>query len=230
MQLASEFDAGHDDLVLDMAFNYYGTRMVTCSSDHKIKVWELVEHEWRLCDSWKGHDSAVLKVSWAHPSFGQLFCSCSYDKSIKVWEEQEQEQTLGSRRWIERAKLGQSKSMVQDVQFAPHYLGLKIASISADGMMMIYDAADPMKVSSWNLSDAFEVVNIATREPDIKYAFSWCQSKFQPPMMAVSSGREQPVRIFRLDQQNHWQPYESLLGNAGIVRSVAWAPNMGRFI
>jgi hypothetical protein len=28
MEVATEFDAGHEDFVLDMAFNFYGNRMI----------------------------------------------------------------------------------------------------------------------------------------------------------------------------------------------------------
>jgi nucleoporin SEH1 len=48
-----------------------------------------VNQEWKLNDTWKAHDSSVLKVAWAHPEFGQLFSSCSFDRTIKIWEEQE---------------------------------------------------------------------------------------------------------------------------------------------
>jgi nucleoporin SEH1 len=37
----------------------------------------------------EGHDSAIIKVSWAHPEFGEIFCSCSFDRTIRIWEEQE---------------------------------------------------------------------------------------------------------------------------------------------
>jgi WD40 repeat protein len=48
-------------------------------------------------------------------------------------------------------------------------------------------------------------------------------------MMAISCGKEQIVKIFRLDGQNNWQPCETLTGSNGTIRDVAWAPNMGRY-
>ena len=30
----------HDDYVLDLAFDFYGKRIATCSVDQKIKIWE----------------------------------------------------------------------------------------------------------------------------------------------------------------------------------------------
>ncbi len=41
--------------------------------------------------------------------------------------------------------------------------------------------------------------------------------------------KEHTAKVFRLDPQNHWQAFEILPNHGGIVRDVAWAPNLGRF-
>ena len=38
--MLSSFPLHHDDYVLDMAFDFYGKRIATCSADQKIRVWE----------------------------------------------------------------------------------------------------------------------------------------------------------------------------------------------
>ena len=43
--LGMEFTAltpSHGDVVNDLAFDFYGKRFATCSSDKEIKVWDLV--------------------------------------------------------------------------------------------------------------------------------------------------------------------------------------------
>lgn len=50
---ATHFSAGHDDLVHDVAYDFYGQRLVTCSSDQKIKVWEQADGVWVVNDAWK---------------------------------------------------------------------------------------------------------------------------------------------------------------------------------
>lgn len=45
-QLAS-FETGHGDMVHDAAFDYYGKRLATCSSDRAIKVFEVVGEQVR---------------------------------------------------------------------------------------------------------------------------------------------------------------------------------------
>ena len=58
------FSHGHQDLVLAVDFNYFGTRMVTASSDHRLKVWDKKEDSWTLVESWKAHDAEIIDVSW----------------------------------------------------------------------------------------------------------------------------------------------------------------------
>jgi nucleoporin SEH1 len=58
------FSHGHQDLVLAVDFNYFGTRMVTASSDHRLKVWDKKDESWTLVESWKAHDAEILDVSY----------------------------------------------------------------------------------------------------------------------------------------------------------------------
>lgn len=36
----------HDDFIHDLAFDWYGNRLATCSSDQKIKVWDHINGKW----------------------------------------------------------------------------------------------------------------------------------------------------------------------------------------
>jgi WD40 repeat protein len=38
--MLSSFPLQHDDYVLDLAFDFYGKRLATCSADQKIRIWE----------------------------------------------------------------------------------------------------------------------------------------------------------------------------------------------
>jgi nucleoporin SEH1 len=226
MNISQEFLAGHDDLIHDIKFNFYGNRFVTCSSDHKLKVWDKAQST-TLNDSWKAHEAPVLRVSWAHPEFGQIIASASFDRTVRIWEEVDHENINSGRRWQEKCKLGHAKSTIQDVQFAPNHLGLKLACCSADGIMRIYEAMDPMNSSDWILSHVFELAQGA-KEPEGQFCLSWCPSKLLPPMLVAGCGKENIAKIFRLDQNNTWSAYETLPGHNGLIRDVAWAPNMGR--
>lgn len=79
----------HKDLIHDVAFDYYGTRMATCSSDQTVRVWELDAPvgKWNCTASWKAHSGSVWKVTWANPEYGQVIATCSFDRTAAVWEE-----------------------------------------------------------------------------------------------------------------------------------------------
>ena len=38
--MLSSFPLLHEDYVLDLAFDFYGRRIATCSADQKIRIWE----------------------------------------------------------------------------------------------------------------------------------------------------------------------------------------------
>ncbi len=90
MSAARTFDTGHSDLIHDCAFDFYGKRVATCSSDRLIKVYEAGEGgeaEGVPSATLKGHDGPVFQVAWAHPQFGTLLASCGYDKRVIVFRE-----------------------------------------------------------------------------------------------------------------------------------------------
>jgi hypothetical protein len=58
----ADFDAGHRDMVSVTKFNFYGNRIVTASSDHRMKVWDLKDNQWQLTDTWRAHDAEIRDV------------------------------------------------------------------------------------------------------------------------------------------------------------------------
>ena len=148
-----ELKPGHEDVVNDLVFNYYGKRLASCSADKKIKVWTLDEskQEWLSEDvSTRAHQDNIWRLSWAHPEFGQLLASCSEDGTAKIWVEQE---TLSSQiKWVSKATLSDSKKPLNDVKFANRALGLRLATASADGHLRIYEARSPFDPSTWTLN------------------------------------------------------------------------------
>ena len=73
MYVTKSINADHEDLIHDVAYDFYGKRMATCSSDQKVKVWDQDEAgNWNCSASWKTHNGSVWKVTWAHPEFGQV--------------------------------------------------------------------------------------------------------------------------------------------------------------
>ncbi|KIY47304.1 WD40 repeat-like protein [Fistulina hepatica ATCC 64428] len=160
----------HSDLVTDVAYDFYGIRLATCSLDQRIKVWALDQQSgtWSVEDDWKAHDAAVSKLSWAHPEFGSLIASSSFDRTVRVWEQTSPSQTPDPKasangiqpstgRWVERALLTDARGTVRGVEFAPHHFGLKLASVASDNYVRIYECLEQPGVSSWQLTEEIDL-------------------------------------------------------------------------
>ena len=149
-----EVSPSHEDLVHDIAFDFYGKRFATCSSDKHIKIWTLDEEKdtWTSYDIPRAHQNSIWRLSWANPEYGQLLASCSDDNTICLWEEQESTTVADSSqdRW-KKVKLASHKRSVNDVKFCHRSLGLKLASACADGYLRIYEALDIFDINKWDL-------------------------------------------------------------------------------
>ena len=64
MTKVEQFDAVHGDKVVALHVNFDGSRVLTASVDHRIKVWNRDEHtgELKLLDVFKAHDGDVKDV------------------------------------------------------------------------------------------------------------------------------------------------------------------------
>ncbi|KAF9239328.1 WD40-repeat-containing domain protein [Melanogaster broomeanus] len=170
--------SAHDDLVTDLSYDFYGLRLATCSLDQKIKIWQLDESNgtWSVEEEWKAHDAAVSKLSWAHPEFGTIIASASFDRTVKIWEQTSlaaagaqlngsapSQQVSGSgstSRWVERAVLVDARGTMRAVEFAPHYFGLKLATISSDHHLRIYECLEQSSLATWQLSEEVDVTTL----------------------------------------------------------------------
>jgi protein transport protein SEC13 len=75
--------------VHDVAVDYYGKRLATCSSDRLIKLFAVGAGDvpTTALATLAGHEGPVWQVAWAHPKFGSILASCSYDRQVIVWRE-----------------------------------------------------------------------------------------------------------------------------------------------
>jgi len=178
----------HDDYVHDVAYDYYGRRIATCSSDQKIKIWmQGPDGSWLRQAEWKAHYGPVWRVTFAHPEFGQVIASCSFDHNVLVWEEQEGVDDKGRvvSRWHKRAQLSDARDSVNEIKFAPRHMGLKIAAGSADGHVRVYEATDATSLAHWEFSDEFEAEPSSTGGVA---CLAWTTSPFDTAMMVVGGG------------------------------------------
>eukprot|EP00501_MAST-03F_sp_TOSAG23-6_P000593 GSMAST32.ASY1.ANO1.614.1 assembled CDS len=213
MKVVNRFPSQHDDFIHDVAYDFYGKRLATCSSDRTIKIWEQVYNGgWVLQASWKAHTSSVWQLAWANPVFGQVLASCSYDRTVTIWEEQE-----GILSWKQKAQLVDSKESVNTIEFAPRHLGLKLATGSSDGYVRVYEAGDVLNLSHWQLQDNSGASNHTSSTSGGVTCLSWCTAGISPPCIWVHNA-----------EIKRWQPALQLTGHSAGVNDISWAPSMGR--
>ena len=175
--------------VHDITFDWYAKRLAVSSSDGKIKIYsKLVDSKWKLNYDFRAHDDVVNKVKWAHPDFGSIIATSSFDKTVIIWEEpkinsifqsQDSPDLIENKPWIVRAKLSDSKEVIEDIKFAPKYKGLLLATASSDGSFRIYEAPDIMNLGSWQIRSSNRV------NPNGISAISWSQNNLNPLMLAI---------------------------------------------
>eukprot|EP00941_MAST-03F_sp_MAST-3F-sp1_P000466 g466.t1 len=234
MKKFSSFPSEHMDFIHDVAYDFYGKRVATCSSDRTIKIWQQnavaegldkSSPAWTLQSSWKAHTASVWKLCWAHPVFGQVLASCSYDHTVTIWEEQE---GVNQVTWKQKAQLVDSRESVNTIAFAPRHLGLKLATGSSDGFVRVYEAADVLNLSHWQLQNKFK--NDDAVEGSGVTCLSWCHRRFDAPMLAVGyDAAETPPSIWvHNSKMKRWQAALQLIGHTDAVHDISWAPTLGR--
>jgi len=160
-----------------------------------LQIWdEDGQGKWSVTSSWKAHSGSIWRVSWAHPEFGQVVATCSFDRTASVWEEvigdKISASNTPSRRWVRRTTLVDSRTSVTDVEFAPKYLGLLLATASADGIIRIYEAPDIMNLSQWPVQH-----EIANKLP--LSCLSWNTSTYMVTQLLAVSIHKSLREIYR---------------------------------
>ncbi|XP_049848602.1 nucleoporin SEH1-B-like [Schistocerca gregaria] len=228
MRLLQQILTEHESLIHDAAYDYYGRRLATCSSDQRIKIWDLNDLQGWVCTAdWKSHSGAIWKIDWAAPEFGQVIASCSFDRSVCIWEEAEDESALGElKKWKKKASFGDSHGSVSSVKFAPPHFGLKLATCSEDNIVRIYEATDITNLSQWQITDQFDTCEGGSGGV---MSIAWNTFILDPPTLAIGTTCDPNPRIWQYNEKTRkWQVIVTLTGHKDVIHDIAWAPNMGK--
>lgn len=218
----------HYDQITSVAYDFYGLRLATCSVDHTIKVFDRVGSGWELNDSWRAHEAAVVKVSWAGPLHAPLLASASHDCTVKLWDEVPEEPCNSGRRWRRKHTISDFRGPLYDVEFCANGVALKLAAIASDGVLRVYEAIDANNLSSWAAMVEVPLLNRpVSRQLQSSFSISWSPTPSFPDWIAVSVLDD--ALLFRPEvNTGKYVRVADLPGHAGLIRDIAWAPSFGR--
>ena len=220
-------------IVCCISFNYYGTRLALSTADQVIQIWNFEGGVWQLSHKFSAHYGAIFKVRWAHPEFGSLLASCSFDKAVNIYEENAEDQS-----WNTLATLIESKEPVEDIQFSPQQIGLKLATCSANGEIRLYEPSNPGNQKVWSVINAF------TASPLGSNVIAWEQGICSCPSLLVGNNdvttasikfcrtfdvEPELIQLWTYSGLNKcWEKRFWPSGHDAAVVDICWAPLMGR--
>ena len=201
----------HKSFIHCIAYDHYGIRIGSCLSEQKIQILDLNydTNKWEVSDTWEAHDGSIIKLDWAHPKHGQIVASCSLDNTVRIFEEQGIGKRENKWQWFERAKLKEANAGVYDISFSPIKHGLKIASVSADGYVRIYEAIDASNLAEWTL-----IANLKIHERNVEFTtpistcIDWGKCHSGPAQLVVAY--QNICKIYSQNKQGQWHVFKNI--------------------
>ncbi|KAJ6100005.1 hypothetical protein N7467_001540 [Penicillium canescens] len=230
----ADFDAGHRDLVTVTRFNFYGNRIVTASSDHRMKVWDLKDGQWQLIDTWRAHDAEIRDANWNGPFTGQHIGSVGEDMKLKLWQEDVTQPPNSGRRFrcIFRLTAPERHPFVS-LDFRNIDMESWMAAITRDGYLMVLEPTSPDTLADWQTIDQFRVCTAPERgeETSFKVQFHHDPTDIthivspdsDRKSMSLVVAAMDTVKIYRTDSNRQFYHAIELNGHSGLVRDISWA-------
>ncbi|KAH9868935.1 hypothetical protein J1614_008010 [Plenodomus biglobosus] len=236
MAAFQNFSHGHQDLVLAVDFNYFGTRMVTASSDHRLKIWDKKDESWSLVESWKAHDAEIVDVKWNGPFMGEVVGSIGEDGRCKLWQEDVTEVPMSGNRFKLITNLASTThAPFMSLDFKNIMQETWLALITRDGLMTVYEPQDQSSLNEWTVLAERWVSehNPPERQEEVGFKVVFHKEKL-PCWTAIMAGLDRKslslavaamkdVYVFRTDKSKRFFQVAKLEGARQIIRDLAWA-------
>jgi len=154
------------DYVHDIAYDFHGTRFAICTSSLRISIFGAPEGgavseegesaPWtEIARMERAHAGPIWRLSWGHPEYGQPLASCSEDRSVTIWcaaSKGAESSTGALPSWHRRWQHSGDAPWV-DIRFAPAPLGLKLAAVTADGKVRVFECVNALDLRNWEPED-----------------------------------------------------------------------------
>ena len=198
---------GHAEGINAIALTSDGTRIISASDDHTLKVWDLQTGSLLL--TLTGHTGIVTAVTIA--SDGSYLISGAWDHTLRVWDLQTGQETQ---------QFQEKTGVVTDIAIAPN--GHRF--VSAAGIGTQSDSSDVDRLKLWDLEDGTEIVSLrghtgpvdsVTITPDGQYVISGAGSTLMQPS-------DETIRIW---ESETGQEAGVLAGHTGPIKALAVSPD-----
>lgn len=234
LKTMATFQHGHHDSILACDFNFYGTRMVSASVDHQLKVWDRKEDIWTVTDSWKAHDAEIVDVKWNGPFMGEVIGSIGEDGRFKLWEEDLTEMPGSHHRFrLIMTLLSETRVPFMSLDFKNVLSETYVALITRDGFLSVYEPINHDNLSEWQVLMQQYICATPSRQEETGFRVCF-HREMNPAWPAVQAGLDSKslsiavasmmtVKILRTDKDRKFYLAAELEGARNIVRDVAWA-------
>ena len=72
--------------ICTMEIDYYGRKLAIGDITGKIYIYEKVNNSMSKTSEIASHTGPIYKLSWSHPSFGQILASAGFDKKVNIYK------------------------------------------------------------------------------------------------------------------------------------------------
>ncbi|ETI27307.1 hypothetical protein G647_09497 [Cladophialophora carrionii CBS 160.54] len=216
MAATKPFDTGHNDRVTVIHSNFNGTKILTGSIDHRIKVWKRDSKtgETTLVDTFTAHDADIKDAKFLSPTLGTHLVTTGNDLKCHLWSEDATQPPLQGHRFRRVATI-QSTPRVPFVSLdvktlTTDHITTFLALIDRLGLLSIYEPSNPDDLREWTLLDTFNVCTpnaVPSRGDETSFKVQFDPNPTPLPyMMSVNDERDQlglvvcalnEVKIFR---------------------------------
>ncbi|XP_015374399.1 PREDICTED: POC1 centriolar protein homolog B-like isoform X1 [Diuraphis noxia] len=132
----------HNSKLTSLTSNTLGNKIVTCSDNGKIQIWNYKFSSWKMLTEFRGHYQCVRDVQYSIDN--KYLISCSNDKTFKIWDCHSNKfvaSNMFHRNWVNTAKFFKEDKL--------------IISCSRDCYVQVFDCCSGKCVAKFNLSPDF---------------------------------------------------------------------------